>query len=75
MAGDPERINMAQVDADGGIRYHNNHIKSLVSILPFLFIRHAILIILNSFPSLIESDFQLQAEFARAHQIEELKHL
>jgi len=44
VAGDPERKHMAQVDAEGGIRYHNNHIKSL-------------------------------AEFARAHQIEEMKHV
>ena len=35
VAGDPERKHMAQVDAEGGIRYHNNHIKSLVSIYLF----------------------------------------
>ena len=28
--GDPERQHMAKVDTDGGIRYHNNQINSLV---------------------------------------------
>lgn len=28
VAGDPERINMAQVDAAGGITYHQNQIDS-----------------------------------------------
>jgi len=32
VAGDPERAHMAQVDKDGGVRYHENQIRTCHSL-------------------------------------------